>query len=197
MSSGLDFEVNESTIQSFQEDGVVLLRDALDAAELDAAFSAWQWSIDHPGPAATGLVPGTDHAFQDLCNPGAAAVYEPVLRQVRLASIAQQLWGGSSVWFLYEQVFHKRAKNVPRTPWHQDTSYWSINGAHLIAFWISFESIPIRSRWSLCEAPIAGPYTTHRDLILSTQPCPFLKLRRVVPEIFAATAGYRSSPASS
>ena len=63
MSSGLDFEVNESTIQSFQEDGVVLLRDALDAAELDAAFSAWHWSVNHPGPAATGLIPGTDHAF--------------------------------------------------------------------------------------------------------------------------------------
>ena len=91
MSSGLDFEVNESTIQSFQEDGVVLLRDALDAAELDAAFSAWQWSVNHPGPAATGLIPGTDHAFQDLCNPGAASVYEPLLRQVPLASIAQQL----------------------------------------------------------------------------------------------------------
>ena len=38
-------------------------------------------------------------------------------------------------------------------------------------------------RWSLCEAPIAGPYTTRRDLILSTQPCPFLKLRRVAQAI--------------
>jgi ectoine hydroxylase-related dioxygenase (phytanoyl-CoA dioxygenase family) len=157
------FEVNESTIQSFQEDGVVLLRDALDAAELDAAFSAWQWSISHPGPAATGLVPGTDHAFQDLCNPGAAEVYEPVLRQVPLASIAQQLWSGSPVWFLYEQVFHKRAKNVPRTPWHQDTSYWSINGAHLIAFWISFESIPIRSALEFVRGSHRGPlYNTSR-----------------------------------
>ena len=33
-------------------------------------------------------------------------------------------------------------------------------------------------RWSLCEAPIAGPYTTRRGLILSTQSCRFLKLRR-------------------
>ena len=99
-------------------DGVVILRDVLDAAALDAAFSAWQWSINQPGPAVTGPVPGTDHAFQDLCNPGAAAVYEPVLHQVLLASIAQQMWGGSPVWFLHEQVFHKRADNVPRTPWH-------------------------------------------------------------------------------
>ena len=44
--------------------------------------------------------------------------------------------------FLYEQVFHKRDSNVPRTPWHQDTSYWSINGPELISFWLSFEAIP-------------------------------------------------------
>ena len=97
MSSGLDFEVNESTIQSFQDDGVVLLPDALDPAELDVAFSALQWSINHPHPAATGLVPEADHACQDLCNPGAAMVFEPVLRQLPLASIAQQLWRGSPV----------------------------------------------------------------------------------------------------
>ena len=97
MSSGLDFEVNESTIQSFQDDGVVLLPDALDPAELDVAFSALQWSINHPHPAATGLVPKADHACQDLCNPGAAMVFEPVLRQLTLASIAQQLWRGSPV----------------------------------------------------------------------------------------------------
>lgn len=136
---------------------MVLLRDALNAADLDAAFTAWQWSVDHPGPAATGLVPGTDHAFPDLCNPGAAAVYEPVLRQVPLASIAQQLWGGSSVWFFYEQVFHKCAKNVLRTPWNQDTSYWSINDAHLIAFWITFESIPIRSALEFVLGSHRGP----------------------------------------
>ena len=57
VGSEAGFEVDESTIQSFKKDGVVLLRDALDAAELEAALSAWQGSINHPGPAATGLVP--------------------------------------------------------------------------------------------------------------------------------------------
>ena len=133
------------TIEQFRRDGVVLLRNALSPAELRTALSAWQWSVKHPGPSASGLVPGTDEAFQDLCNPQAPAVYERVIRETPLASIAHQLWGGSAVWYLYEQVFHKRSLNVPRTPWHQDTSYWSIRGAELVAFWISFESIPAES----------------------------------------------------
>lgn len=153
--------VDELTIERFQHDGVVLLRDALDTAELQAALSAWQWSVEHPGPLASGLIPGSDEAFQDLCNPDASAVYEPVVRNTPLASIAQQFWGGSAVWFLYEQVFHKRVQNVPRTPWHQDTSYWSLNGSELIGFWLSFETIPT-------EAALEFVRGSHRRTLFNT-----------------------------
>ncbi len=134
--------MDDLTIEQFHHEGVVLIRDALDPAQLNEALSAWQWSVEHPGPLASGLIPDSDKAFQDLCNPHATEIYEPVVRNTPLASIAQRLWGGSAVWFLYEQVFHKRARNVPRTPWHQDTSYWSLNGSELISFWLSFEEIP-------------------------------------------------------
>ena len=153
--------VDELTIEQFQRDGVVLIRDALDPAQLEAAFSAWQWSVEHPGPLASGLIPGSDQAFQDLCNPHATEVYEPVVRNTPLASIAQQFWGGSAVWFLYEQVFHKRARNVPRTPWHQDTSYWSLNGPELIGFWLSFEAIP-------AEAALEFVRGSHRGTLFNT-----------------------------
>ena len=153
--------VDEQTIEQFQRDGVAVLRNALDPTGLQAALTAWQWSIEHPGPLASGLIPGSDHAFQDLCNPNAAAVYEPVVRNTPLASIAQQFWGGSAVWFLYEQVFHKRGENVPRTPWHQDTSYWSVNGSELIGFWLSFEAIPIGAALEFVRG-------SHRNTLFNT-----------------------------
>ncbi len=134
--------LDDSTVRTFHEDGVAVLRGALGAEELEHAFAAWQWSVQNPGPLASGLLPGSDDAFQDLCNPDALPVYTHLARDTSLADITQQLWGGSPVWFLYEQVFHKRTNSVARTPWHQDTSYWSVRGNHLIAFWISFEPIP-------------------------------------------------------
>jgi len=152
-----------STIERFRRDGVFLFRNALNSTELRTALSAWHWSVEHPGPSASGLVPGSDDAFQDLCNPLASAMYERVIHETPLASIAHQLWGGSAVWFLYEQVFHKRAAHVPRTPWHQDTSYWSIRGSHLISFWISFESIPAISALEFVRGSHLGPlYNTSR-----------------------------------
>ena len=134
--------LDADTIGDFHRDGVVLLRAALSATELREALHAWQWSTGHPGPLASGLIPETSDAFQDLCNPDAPVVYDALVRSLPLAGIARQLWQGTAVWFLYEQVFHKRSGQVPRTPWHQDTSYWSLRGSQLVAFWISFEPIP-------------------------------------------------------
>ncbi len=154
-------QLDEDTIDQFRHDGVVVLRDVLDTGRMQAAFEAWQWSLDHPGPLASGLIPGSDGAFQDLCNPEAATVYEPCVRNMPLAWIAQQFWGGSAVWFLYEQVFHKQSADVGRTPWHQDTSYWSIRGSNLIGFWVSFEAIPKQAALEFVRG-------SHRGLLFNT-----------------------------
>ena len=121
-------------------DGVVCIRDALPEPWLREAEKAWQWSMDHPGPLASPLTPGSS-ARQDLCNPQALAHYQPLLERSPLKDIAQELMGSDNVWFMYEQVFHKSAAGSPRTPWHQDTSYLAINGPQVLAMWISFEPI--------------------------------------------------------
>lgn len=128
--------------RTFHDDGVVCLRGALGGKDLRAAREAWEWSVSHPGPLASGLLQDTDSAFQDLCNPRWRGAYETVVRETPLADHAAALWGAPSVWFLYEQVFSKRGGAAGRTPWHQDTSCLALDGEHLVAFWISFEPIP-------------------------------------------------------
>ena len=135
-------QITQRQRHDFRRHGVVCLRGALDGAQVDDARQAWEWSVSHPGPLASGLLPGTDGAFQDLCNPDALAVYERLVRELPLADYAAALWGAAPVWFLYEQVFRKQGGAAARTPWHQDTSYLSLDGNHLVAFWISFEPIP-------------------------------------------------------
>ena len=117
--------------REFRTHGVVCLRGALDGARLRALRAAWEWSVGHPGPLASGLLQDTDSAFQDLCNPGAMAAYGTQVRQSPLADYAAALWDARPVWFLYEQVFHKHGGAAGRTPWHQDTSYLALDGEHL------------------------------------------------------------------
>ncbi len=133
--------LTEEQIQGFRQDGVLLLENLLDQDQLAACFDAWRWSVEHPGPLASGLLPGAKGAFQDLCNPDSPAAYDRIIHTTPLPDVASQLWAGSPVWYMYEQVFRKQG-SAGRTPWHQDTSYLAVEGEHLIAFWISFESLP-------------------------------------------------------
>lgn len=72
--------ISEADRQRFERSGVVRPRGALDARWLDAAFDAWSWSVSNPGRLASGLPPGSDQAFQDLCNPDSRPVYEGLVR---------------------------------------------------------------------------------------------------------------------
>jgi len=132
----------EDARRAFREDGVTCLRGVLDAHWLAESLSAWQWSLDHPGPLASKLLPGSDDASQDLCNPKAAARYRRLLEASPIADLVAALWGTRDVWFMYEQVFHKTGGASGRTPWHQDLPYLAVNGRQLLAIWISFEPIP-------------------------------------------------------
>ncbi|MEZ5596842.1 MAG: phytanoyl-CoA dioxygenase family protein [Pseudomonadales bacterium] len=133
---------SDDQIETFARDGVLFLPGLLDRHWQNACLDAWQWSISHPGPLASGLLPGSNAAFQDLCNPGARTVYGDIIHRSPLAATAASLWRGSPVWYMYEQVFHKRDGAAGRTPWHQDTSYLAVDGDHLIGYWISFEALP-------------------------------------------------------
>ena len=138
-----DGRLSQAEVERFQQDGVVCLPGALSSEALAGCEAAWQWSMAHPGPGASDLLPGSSEGHQDLCNPSAGPVYHELAATQHLAELARQLWADESgpVWFMYEQVFHKSGGAVGRTPWHQDTSYLAISGEHLIAFWISFEPI--------------------------------------------------------
>jgi ectoine hydroxylase-related dioxygenase (phytanoyl-CoA dioxygenase family) len=156
-------EISERQIQKFAQDGVLVLRNALSADDLQLCEHVWQWSRDHPGPLASGLLPGAQHAFQDLCNPQALEVYRELLLDSPLADYAKSLWGAQRVWFMYEQVFHKTGGSAGRTPWHQDTSYLALNGDDLIAFWISFEPIPASAALEFVRGSHTGAlYNTSR-----------------------------------
>lgn len=149
--------IDDADRQRYADDGAILLRGALSEAELARCYTAWHWSKHHPGPGASGLLPDSEHAFQDLCNPGALANYRGVVEDSPLADYAKALWQSHDVWFMYEQVFHKSGGDVGRTPWHQDTSYLAVGGEHLIAFWISFETITAQAGLEFVRGSHRGP----------------------------------------
>ena len=125
----------------FAEDGVVFLPQVLDAAQLEAALAAWQWSLDHPAVGGK-VTQATDSTFyQDLYNPRVLEGYRPMLEASPIPEICARLWGAERVWFMYEQVFLKEGGETRRTPWHQDASYLPIGGPQTAVAWITFDPL--------------------------------------------------------
>lgn len=127
---------------AFMTDGAVLLPAVMDADALAHARAAYDWSLAHPGPGAKRFDQGDEAVFyNDLYNPRCLEGYRDMLRASPLPGLLSELWNGSPVWFMYEQVFLKEGGEARRTPWHQDSSYLAIAGSHLAVAWITFEAI--------------------------------------------------------
>lgn len=140
---------------TFRRNGVVFLPGFLGASELKDAETAYQWSLDNPGPGFSEF-PGEPGACQDLSNPDAINAYLPMLQRSSLPALLSALWESEHVWFMYEQVFLKQ-RNAGRTPWHQDTPYMPIEGEHLAVVWMSFEDVPKDQALEYCIGSHIGP----------------------------------------
>lgn len=151
----LDFE---SLRCRFLDDGVVKLPNALDRAGLDLARACFDWSLANPGPHGhgAGWLESSSESFEDKANPAAPAIYQEFLQTGPLAELTAQLWGSEDIWFMYEQVFRKSGV-CRRTPWHQDSSYLAIDGAHLIVFWFSFAPVPKAAALEFIPGSHHGP----------------------------------------
>jgi ectoine hydroxylase-related dioxygenase (phytanoyl-CoA dioxygenase family) len=126
--------------RQYEDDGVVLLKDALDPPSLAAAQGAYDWSLANPGPGASRLPQKGEGVFlNDLFNPRCLEGYREMLEASPLPALIADIWGTDDVWFFYEQVFLKEGGETRRTPWHQDSSYLAIAGDHLAVAWITFD----------------------------------------------------------
>jgi len=137
----LNVEAIKRLAGELREDGVVCVRNALDATSLALAQAAFDWSLAHPSPAANRYGGGEGTFYQDLANPKAPTAYRELLEKSNAADIAAALWGSDDVWFMYEQVFLKEGGENRRTPWHQDSSYLPIDGSQIAVMWISFDPV--------------------------------------------------------
>ena len=127
---------------AYRDDGVTVLRGALDPTGLSEAQAAYDWSLAHPGPGAMRFEQVSDATFfNDLYNPRCLEGYGAMLRASPLPSLIAALWDCPDIWFMYEQVFLKEGGEARRTPWHQDSSYLTIAGEHLAVAWITFDAV--------------------------------------------------------
>lgn len=140
--------------ETWGRDGVTCLRGLLSPEQIADATAAYEWTRDNRGPGFT-TMGGDERSWQDLSNPASYAAYDGMLRRSPIAPLLARLWGGS-VWYMYEQIFHKEATDN-FTPWHQDTPYMPVAGAHHAVCWISLDPVSREATLEYCLGSHKGP----------------------------------------
>ncbi|MEM7541016.1 MAG: phytanoyl-CoA dioxygenase family protein [Pseudomonadota bacterium] len=139
-------EVTDSMRERFANDGAIKVERFLSAQELGECRRCFDFNLANPGPTALPIFAGTEHQhYNDLGTAKSQAYYEPMLKGLGFADFLAELWGSEHVWYFGEEIFIKAGGKVGRSPWHQDTPYFTAEGSHLANIWISFEALPVRN----------------------------------------------------
>ncbi|MBC47532.1 MAG: phytanoyl-CoA dioxygenase [Thiotrichales bacterium] len=137
----MEILINQSDVQSFKEDGVVLLKGVF-SEWIDILVQGAKFHINNPSQRAL-----THHNkkyqgqfLEDFCNWRRIPEYSDFVFNSSLASIASNLMDSESVQFFHDHFFYKDANSGVSTPWHQDIPYYCISGDQTVSFWLPLES---------------------------------------------------------
>ncbi|HTZ91681.1 MAG TPA: phytanoyl-CoA dioxygenase family protein [Streptosporangiaceae bacterium] len=151
---------------AFSHDGVVCVREALDAAEVAAAASAIEEVLANPGPLAQ-VASGTDDPglfTEDFCRWQQVPRIERLARHSRLPAIAAALMATPRVRFYHDHVLVKEGRTRQHTPWHQDQPYYNVDG-HGVSAWVPVDPVPEAGCLELVAGSHRGPWLLPRTFL--------------------------------
>lgn len=122
--------ISKDHIDSFERDGVVLIRAAIDEAWLDCLRGAAERQLERSeGFFARRLLWRGDNEFARFCRKSPAP------------QIAAELLKTRSVNLFMDQLFAKAPGTATRTGWHNDLPYWPLKGWQVATTWVALDSI--------------------------------------------------------
>lgn len=133
--------LNADEIHRYREDGVVMLRKAIDPNWLrliEAGVEKARANMSIQGRFMSRKTRGYQmdtFLWKHVDEIRDAVYYGPFVHW------AQQLMGSREVRFFYDQMFVKEPGTDAPTPWHQDLSFWPIRGEQITSFWIPLDPV--------------------------------------------------------
>ncbi len=136
-----DIIIDRSAVETFQQDGVVLLKGVFDEW-VDTLQAGLERNLREPSPTARyHKGDGESAFFNDYCNWQRIPEYKSFIHDSPAAEIAARLTGSKSVRFFHEHVVLKEPGNAVETPWHQDQPYYCVNGVKTCSLWIPLDPV--------------------------------------------------------
>jgi ectoine hydroxylase-related dioxygenase (phytanoyl-CoA dioxygenase family) len=142
-SAGIpDYDANPADIETFQREGVVLLKGVFEDW-VDDLRQGLQRNIDNPENFAFPCESNPDgkpgRFFDSYCNWQLIPEYLEFVSSSCAASIAGQFMQSDCAQFFHEHAFLKAPGTQRATPWHQDLPYYCVDGKKTATVYVSLD----------------------------------------------------------
>lgn len=135
--------IDEEIIGRWERDGVVMLRDALDPQWLMLLEMGFQRVMANSSMAKYRFFEGSEGEFQETVrNFDTTFEIRRLLYDSPIKEILGRFMRTDSVWYYSDEFFIKDSGGAERTPWHQDTPYYPLEGSQFASMWISLDPLP-------------------------------------------------------
>ena len=139
------YSPTQEELRRYHEDGVVVLRDALESNWLrliEIGIEEARANMSLTGRFMSRKVQGYG---MDLFLWKRIDALRDLVYYGPFARLAQTFMRSHEVRFFYDQMFVKEAGTDVPTPWHQDLSFWPIRGEQICSFWIPLDPVDVQS----------------------------------------------------
>jgi ectoine hydroxylase-related dioxygenase (phytanoyl-CoA dioxygenase family) len=139
----MEFKLNSSTVQQFQNEGVTVLRGFF-ADWVDTLRDGIAANIAKPNPDARiyQCETGGGQFFVDYCSWQRIPQYRDFIFNSLAAEIGANLMNSEKVQLFHEHVLVKEAQTALATPWHHDMPYYCVDGPKTVSLWIPLDKVP-------------------------------------------------------
>ena len=136
--------VDHEHVTAFKRDGVVVVRNQLDANALAALSAAVEYNLANPSEWAYDYTPegSTGRFFSDYVSWPRIDAYRHAALESQLPELARTLMESATVRFFHEHLLVKEPDTAEVTPWHHDEPYYCVDGSQNVSLWISLDPVP-------------------------------------------------------
>lgn len=135
--------VDQETIDTFHEHGVVIIRGLFSPEEVATIERGIEKNLADPSPMfKVASQPDDPGKFvEDFCNWNRIDEYRQIAFESKAADVAQALMGGSAVRLFHDHMLVKEPGTKQETPWHQDQPFYNVDGDINCSMWAPVDPV--------------------------------------------------------
>ena len=136
-------KIKKENINKYNEEGVLHLKDIISKKWIKKLQTGIKKNFENPSQykCVYEKLGNKELFYDDYCNWQYISEYKNFLFKSNIAFIASQLMNSKKVNIFHEHVLIKEPGSKKKTPWHQDQSYYCIEGIQNVSFWCPLDDV--------------------------------------------------------